>query len=67
MREQKEEKIKRLQSLASKRLPEDLVDDISAQPVQPSHNSKKKLKLEQEVSRVHTSIQLKTIASMKTL
>ncbi len=60
MREQKEEKLKRLQSLASKRLPEDLVDNISAQPIQPSQNSKKKLKVEQEVSRVHTSIQLKT-------
>lgn len=62
MREQKEDKTKRLQAIASKRLPLDLVDDVSAQPIQPSPDSRKKLKKgtgSEEVSRVHTSIYLK--------
>lgn len=34
LKEQKEDKLKRLESLASKRLPDDLIENISAQPVQ---------------------------------
>lgn len=41
MKEQKEEKLKRLQALASKRLPDELIDTVSAQPVVVTPVSKK--------------------------
>lgn len=49
LREQKEKKLKRLQLLASKRLPEEIVETLSATHTHPTDNLRKDSKIKKQI------------------